>query len=89
MGPWRAASGVGPSVVARVMTTVGHSRMQIPQPMHSPTWTGRSIIQGRAMPRPAVSIPGPAGLVMSSASTGQTSMQTEQLRQLSWSMSIR
>ena len=32
------------------MTSTGHSRMQIEQPMHSPTWTGYSIVQrsGRA-----------------------------------------
>ena len=89
IGPCRATSGVGPSTVARVITTVGHSRMQMPQPMHSPTWTGRSIIQGCGVPRPAASIPGPAGRLMSRASTGQTSMQTAQLRQFAWSISMR
>jgi hypothetical protein len=72
------------------MTTVGHSRMQMLHPMHSPTWIGCSIIQGsgRARPKPD-SMPGPVGRVMSSASTGQTSMQMPQLMQPLSSISMR
>ena len=71
------------------MTTTGHSPMQIPQPMHSPTWIGCSIIQVWGVPKPAVSMPGPVGRDMSSASTGQVSMQMPQLMQPVWSMSMR
>ena len=90
IGPWRATSGVGSSITASVITLGGHSRMQMEQPMHSPTWTGCSIIQGNGLP-PSLptSTPGAAGRLMSSASTGQTSMQTPQLMQLAWSMSMR
>ena len=89
-GPWRATSGVGSFMTASVITFGGHSRMQMEQPMHSPTWTGCSIIQGNGLP-PSLptSTPGAAGRLMSSASTGQTSMQTPQLMQLAWSMSMR
>ena len=70
------------------MTATGHSRMQIEQPMHSPTWTGYSIIQRRGPPPPTASTPGRSGRVMSSASTGQTSMHTPQLKQPPRSTSI-
>ena len=90
IGPWRGASGVGPSWTARVMTAGGHSRMQMEQPMHSPTWTGCSIVQGSGRPpAPPTSMPGFSGRCMSSASTGHTSMQMPQVMQLPWSMSIR
>ena len=82
IGPWRGASGVGPSTVSRVITTTGHSRMQIEQPMHSPTWTGCSIIHGSGPSPQTASTPGRSGRDMSSASTGHTSMQTPQLMQL-------
>ena len=72
-----------------VITTTGHSPMQIPQPMHSPTWIGCSIIHGCSRPRPAVSMPGVNGRDMSSASTGQVSMQMPQLMQPAWLMSMR
>ena len=63
--------------------------MQIEQPMHSPTWTGYSIIQRSGLPlAPPASTPGRSGRVMSSASTGQTSMQIPQLKQLPRSTSI-
>lgn len=54
----------------------------MPQPMQVPTWTGNSIIQG-ASPELAVpaSMPGRSGRDMSSACTGQRSMQTPQLKQ--------
>jgi hypothetical protein len=81
IGPWRATSGVGSSITASVITFGGHSRMQMEQPMHSPTWIGCSIIQGNGRPPGPVSTPGPVGRLMSSASTGQTSMQTPQLMQ--------
>ena len=56
--------------------------MQMPQPMHSPTWIGYSIIHGiGAIGAPLPSTPGRRGRVMSSAWTGQASMQTEQLKQ--------
>ncbi len=71
------------------MTTTGHSPMQIPQPMHSPTWMGCSIIQRCGSPIPAVSMPAVRGRDMSSASTGQVSMQMPQLMQPEWSMSMR
>jgi hypothetical protein len=65
-----------------VITLTGHSSTQIEQPMHSPTWTGNSIIQSRGRSDVAVvSTPGVLGRLMSSASTGQTSMQTPQLMQ--------
>ena len=90
MGPWRAAIGTGPSIVARLITIGGHSRMQMPQPMHSPTWSGCSMAHGSGAPGPGpVSIPGAFGRVMSSASTGQTSMQMPHVMQPCWSMSMR
>ena len=90
MGPWRGASGTDPSTVARVMTLGGHSRMQIPQPMHSPTWSGRSMAHGNGLPGPGPdSMPGTVGRLMSSASTGQTSMQIPQVMHPPWSMSMR
>ena len=90
IGPWRAASGVGPVTESRITTCVGHSRTQMPQPMHSPTWTGNSIIQLKGLPKmPAPSTPGRCGRLMSSAWTGQTSMQTPQFRQLLFSIWIR
>ncbi len=89
IGPWRGASFVSPGSATRVMTTTGHSPMQMPQPMHSPTWTGCSIIHGCGRPWPAVSIPGPVGRDMSSASTGHVSMQMPQLMQPVRSMSMR
>ena len=55
--------------------------MQIPHPMHSPTWMGCSIIQAWAAPSPPVSMPAPSGRDMSSASTGHVSMQMPQLMQ--------
>ena len=58
IGPWRSASGVGPSTVTRSMTSTGHSRMQIEQPMHSPTWTGCSIVHGSGPPPGPASMPG-------------------------------
>ncbi len=63
--------------------------MQIPQPMHSPTWTGCSIIQLCGAPEPDVSMPATVGLDMSSASTGQVSMQIPQLMHPVRSMSMR
>jgi hypothetical protein len=81
MGPWRGCSGVGPATLSRAITSMGHSRTQMPQPMHSPTWTGYSIIQGRGCPKPLVSTPGRWGRLMSSACTGQVSMQMPQLMQ--------
>ena len=89
IGPWRGASGVGPATVVRVITETGHSRMQIEHPTHSPTWIGCSINHGIGpWPGPA-STPGDWGRDMSSASTGQTSMQIPQLMQFVESMSIR
>ena len=81
MGPWRGASAVSPGSATRVMTTTGHSPMQMPQPMHSPTWIGCSIIQDCGLPNPLVSMPARSGLDMSRASTGQVSMQMPQLMQ--------
>ena len=89
IGPWRGASAVSPGSATRVMTTTGHSPMQIPQPMHSPTWTGCSIIHAWGLPTPDVSMPGTWGRDMSSASTGQVSMQMPQLMQPVWSISMR
>ena len=89
IGPWRSASGVAPSTVTSSMTATGHSWMQIEQPMHSPTWTGCSMIQGRGTPPGPASIPALSGRVMSRAWTGQTSMQIPQLMHSLWSMSIR
>ena len=82
IGPWRGASGVGPSTVASDITTTGHSTMQIEQPMHSPTWMGCSIVQRSGPPPGPASMPGWSGRLMSRACTGQTSMQTPQLMQL-------
>ena len=89
IGPWRGASGVGPETVVKVITETGHSRTQIEHPTHSPTWMGRSISQGIGPSPGPASTPGDWGRDMSSASTGQTSMQIPQLMQFDESMSIR
>ena len=64
------------------MTTTGHSPMQMPQPMHSPTWTGCSIIHGcGAAETGRLDARLDRACDMSSASTGQVSMQMPQLMQ--------
>ena len=80
-GPCRGASGVGPAVVVSVITATGHSRTQIVQPTHSPTWIGCSISHGIGPTPGEASGPGACGRDMSRL-TGQTSMQVPQLMQL-------
>ena len=90
MGPCDGATGVAPATVSRWTTETGHSLTHIVQPMHSPVWTGYSIIQRSGAPGPPESsTPARVGRVMSSACTGQTSMQIPQLMQPPLSMVMR
>ena len=90
MGPCRGWSGTSPASVTSDMTFGGHSRMQMPQPMHSPTWSGRSMVHGSGKPGPGpVSMPAACGRLISSASTGHTSMHTPHVMHPRWSMSMR
>ena len=55
-GPGAPRAAPRPSTATSDITLGGHSRMQMPQPMHSPTWSGRSIIHASGRPGPGAGL---------------------------------